>query len=217
MATPATHLPTRQQLDEIDALLQRMLSLPAPAGDRAEEPPTSVTFPAPVVREVPPPQPPAPGDPAVHAWRVEWMQQPPAPAPHPAAPPPVTAWGAPVTPPAYPPWAEPPFATPVPSAGPAPYAAPVPMPGAPLCPPPVPPRARPPQSPAVQLLGLLNGVFDLPTYLLGPLGGWLRGPGRAAVGWLGLGMLLAAAAWAVGDWYGYDWPRPALARLGVGR
>ena len=57
--TPAAHLPTRQQLDEIDALLRRMLTLPPLAGEAASEPATAppapaaaVTYPVPVVREV---------------------------------------------------------------------------------------------------------------------------------------------------------------------
>jgi hypothetical protein len=61
---------------------------------------------------------------------------------------------------------------------------------------------------------VLNGLFDVLTYLLGPLGSWLRGSGRTALGWLGILALLAAAAWAAGEWYGIDWPKPDLSRFG---
>ena len=30
-------------------------------------------------------------------------------------------------------------------------------------------------------------------------------------------MLVAAAGWAFGEWYGYDWPKPDLSRFGIGR
>src|SRR4051812_36799374 len=91
MSTPSTSLPTRQQLDEIDALLQRMLSLPGLPGEAPEPPPVpAVTYPAPAVREVPAPRHPAPGEPVVREWRVDWpvASGPPAPS--------VVAWGAPV-------------------------------------------------------------------------------------------------------------------------
>src|SRR5689334_22727433 len=96
MATPspATTLPTRQQLDEIDALLRRMLGLPALPGERADPAPAppgpAITYPAPTVREVPPPRDPRPGEPVVREWRAEWS---PAPV---AAGPSVVAWGSPV-------------------------------------------------------------------------------------------------------------------------
>lgn len=64
------------------------------------------------------------------------------------------------------------------------------------------------EPPAAWLLPLVwaNGFFDLLTYLLGSHGRWLRGPrGRAALAWLGLLLLLAAAAWAVLDWDGWNW------------
>jgi hypothetical protein len=66
-------------------------------------------------------------------------------------------------------------------------------------------------------LVLLNGLFNLLTYLLGPLGTWVRGPGRGMLGWAGILMTLAAAVWALGNWYGYDWPRPNLSRFGFSR
>ena len=85
------------------------------------------------------------------------------------------------------------------------------------------PGPPPPAAPArgrlalVQFLVLLNGTFNSLTYLLGPLGTWLRGPGRNALGWAGIAMLVTAAVWAAGDWYGYEWPKPDLSRFGIGR
>jgi hypothetical protein len=37
------------------------------------------------------------------------------------------------------------------------------------------------------------------------------------MGWVGVGMILAAIVWAVGAWYGYAWPRLDLARFGLTR
>jgi hypothetical protein len=209
MSTPSTSLPTRQQLDEIDALLQRMLSLPGLPGE-APEPPSApaVTYPAPAVREVPPPRDPAPGEPVVREWRVEWSAPSAPPAPS------VVAWGAPVPaaaadqPPRFDPAPAPVYAQPVPAE--LPFAAPVPnVPGQPPA-----SSLKPPVALPVRVLMLVNGTFNLLTYLLGPPGTWLRGPGRNALGWCGFLMLLAAAGWAAGEWYGIDWPKPDLSRFG---
>jgi hypothetical protein len=223
MATPTTaNLPTRQQLDEIDALLRRMLTLPPLAGESAAAPaptpvpiPASQVYPPPVVREILPPVPPSPGDPVVHSWRAEWPQtlQPQTPAIAPS----VVAWGSPVPQQMeHPPWAmasgpagsPPPFAVPV-SVG--PIIQPILQPTNPSS------GTRQTESLFVLSLVLLNGLFNLLTYLLGPLGTWVRGPGRGMLGWAGILMILAAAVWALGNWYGYDWPRPNLSRLGVSR
>src|SRR5687767_4067004 len=121
MATPSpAALPTRQQLDEIDALLRRMLTLPPLPGEPAETSPPPAppaVYPAPTVREVPPPHDPLPGEPVVREWRAEW---PAAAAPQPAS---VVAWGSPV--PANPPMGL--AAPPVPLAAPPVYAVPVPV------------------------------------------------------------------------------------------
>ena len=213
MPSPAA-LPTRQQLDEIDALLKRMLTLPALPGEPAEPPPEpsapAVVYPAPTVREVPPPRDPLPGEPVVREWRAEWPQDP---TPRSAS---VVAWGSPVT--ANPPMA---FAAPpgpVPMAAPPVYAVPVPAEpvlfAAPVPGQPPPSNVLPPAALPIQFLLLLNGTFNLLTYLLGPLGTWLRGSGRNALGWAGTLMLLAAAAWAVGEWVGYEWPAIDLSRFG---
>ena len=227
MGTPTTNLPTRQQLDEIDALLRRMLSLPSVAGEPAEPPqspqqpaPAPMTFPPPTVREIPPASPPAPGDPRVQSWRVEWPQYPaPAPPQLPATPP-VVAWGAPVTPPVEPPpWAA--LASNSAAAVQAPYAVPMPPGGAqwqpsnPVIVPQTATATRQSESLVILALVVLNGTFNLLTYLLGPIGGWLRGPGRNAMGWVGVLMIVAASIWALGNWYGYDWPKPNWHRLGM--
>jgi hypothetical protein len=56
-----------------------------------------------------------------------------------------------------------------------------------------------------------NRLFDLATLPLGPLGRWLRNPGgRALLGWSGLLLLVVAAAWLVLLGMGLDlaaWPR----------
>jgi hypothetical protein len=209
MATPspATTLPTRQQLDEIDALLRRMLTLPPLPSEPADPAPVAsapaITYPAPTVREVPPPRDPLPGEPVVREWRAEW-----SPPPAPQAPS-VVAWGSPIpgVAPAYPPPAAPAVPT---SAEHLPYAAPVPyLPGQPP-----PSTAQPPAALPVQFLVLLNGTFNVLTYLLGPLGTWLRGPGRTALGWCGILMLVTAGVWAAGEWRGFDWPAIDLSRFG---
>jgi hypothetical protein len=208
--TPNSQLPTRQQLDEIDALLRRMLTLPPLTGDAAPPPPTSFPATPPVseaiVRETTPPQ-----DAAVRSWRVEWPQQ------QAASPPPsVVAWGSPVPKPtALPPWAT----NATPAAPPPPVAVPV---VAAQPPQPVistPPLAEPVGgdggSFAIAMLKLVNGIFDILCFLLGPLGTWMRGPGRNALGWIGILMILAAGAWAFAEWSGYEWPRVNLSRFGI--
>lgn len=53
---------------------------------------------------------------------------------------------------------------------------------------------------------LLNHIFDAFTYLLGPLGRWLRGPqGRHLLGVAGLLLLVAAGVWLMVDWLGWTW------------
>jgi hypothetical protein len=223
MATPTTaNLPTRQQLDEIDALLRRMLTLPPLAGESAPAPvsppapmPASQVYPPAAVREIPPPNPPATGEPVVHAWRAEWQQAPQAQAA--VSPPSVVAWGSPAPQPAdVPPWAMP--------SGPAgspPFA--IPVSSGPIIQPVSPANnqatsgTRQSESLFILSLVVLNGLFNVLTYLLGPIGTWIRGPGRGMLGWAGLLMVLAAGAWALGNWYGYDWPKPNLSRFGLSR
>jgi hypothetical protein len=215
--TPASNLPTRQQLDEIDALLRRMLSLPSLAGEPSAAPPASppttasVSFPTPTVREIPPPHPPAAGEPAVQSWRVEWPQQP---APQPTS---MAAWGAPVHPgPENPRWpASAQVHQPTP---PIPFGTPVAAtPVAPALPVESANKDREIGSVFHAVLALSNGTFNLITYLLGPLGAYLRGPGRNLLGWIGIAMVVAAGAWAVGEWYGCDWPRPDFSKIRLPR
>jgi hypothetical protein len=207
MATPSpASLPTRQQLDEIDALLKRMMSLPPLPGEPAEQvaPAAAISYPAPTVREVPPPHTPLPHEPTVREWRIEWPQAAAA-----APTPPVVAWGSPV-----------PAAAPVPSAyamavpAEAPFAAQIVSPYGYVPGQPPPSTARLPESVPVQLLTVLNSAFNVLTYFLGPPGAWLRGSGRSLLGWCGILMVLAAAVWAVGEWAGYEWPPIDLSKFG---
>jgi hypothetical protein len=51
-----------------------------------------------------------------------------------------------------------------------------------------------------------NRLFDRATLLLGEAGGWLRGPvGRGAVGMTGLVLFAAAVLWLARDWLGWTW------------
>jgi len=53
-------------------------------------------------------------------------------------------------------------------------------------------------------LWLLNGGYDAFTWWLGPLGRWLRGPGgRGIVGYMGLAFLVLSATWLALDWFGW--------------
>ena len=192
--TAGSSLPTRQQLDEIDTLLRRMLSLPALGSD--PEPPAATTYAPPTIREIPPAAPPAPGDPVVHSWRVEWPQAAP-PSPVPQDSPAVAAWGTP---------AATPYARAIP-------VTPVAGPGPVFVEQPPPSRLAPPIPGHLWPAILVNWVFDTLSYLLGPLGSWLRGSGRPALGWVGILMTLAAAGWAFGEWSGFDWPRLDVGRL----
>lgn len=78
----STHQQTRQQLDELDALLQRMLSIPpaaepssalSPMSDPDTVPDTFAPLPPtlPPARVFPQPTPTPGAEPVVHAWRVE--------------------------------------------------------------------------------------------------------------------------------------------------
>ncbi|HEV3203112.1 MAG TPA: hypothetical protein VGY77_01955 [Gemmataceae bacterium] len=54
------------------------------------------------------------------------------------------------------------------------------------------------------VLGWVNRIFDGGVMLLGPPGQWLRGPaGRPIVGWVGIGFLVAALVWGILDWWGW--------------
>ena len=228
---------TRQQLEELDALLQRMLALPSGAnepnpGEVASLPANPELF-APSPPTLPlPARPQANGQPIVQAWRV---QSPPAPE----------ALVFPFS------GQQPPLATPVDCsaeyASPQPrfFASPVVATTTPANPAPLPyamifgPQAAtaalamppgaaalgteipvpqweaakstaiaPPLPVSLWPILVLNKIFDLLTLPLGPLGSWLRRPGgRNVLGWLGILMILGAIGWGVADWYGLDWTR----------
>jgi hypothetical protein len=55
-------------------------------------------------------------------------------------------------------------------------------------------------------MGWLNATFDRCSVALGRPGLWLvRSEVRTGMGWIGIGMLLAAAAILAGDWFGWTW------------
>ena len=237
------NLPTRQQLEEIDALLKRMLSLPPLAGEAAEP-----LTPTPAPTETPT----AYAEPRIQSWRVEWPAPAapastpspgPAPVPGPAAAT-VAAWGSPVTPMPTPPAHRfqvytPPVSAPAAETQHRPYVSP---PFSPAYPPgyapqdypqtPVPaalpgpsvitqqPPARatlaPGRSPWLFPLVALNWVYDILTYLM-PMGSWLRTGGRVWMGRAAILMFLVSAGWAGGEWYGVEWPKPDLSRINLSR
>src|SRR6266542_2678947 len=190
--------PLRQQLDDLDALLERMLSLPVDQADDDLDPIAGVVAPAPP-REVPddeapprvlrPPEeeghspPPEPGP----ALRVE-VELPPL--PRLAAPPPPPA--APV-----PPRAVTASREAVPPASTRRRLALVPLPA----------EVGGNHEPDGFLWRLLvggNHLFDRGAGWLGPFGRWLRRPaGRAVLGWAGLVLLAAALGWVLLDWFGW--------------
>lgn len=191
MATaPSPNDLTRQQLDELDALLQRMLSVPLSPADT----PMPVGAPAPLPG--PPPN-----------WRVDPPAPIPAPAPHLTfpAPPSSVSLHQEAVPPAAVPTPPPPAPAPV-KAVPKPAAkAPEPVfppPVQPAAPPPVavPPRAAPaPAALPVPLLFLpfvaLNAVFDFVCGLFGPPGRLVRsGFFKQLYGLAGLALLAYTAA-----------------------
>jgi hypothetical protein len=167
--SPATDVlsPTRQQLDELDSLIQQMLSLPVnPVGNE--------TFTA---ADVVSPPVSMPGQ--VEEFRgAEDTRPAELPSPPEAFAPPVAE------------------ALPL-AELPKPQAAEEPPPPAQR---PSAPRRRRWTRPVVLPLVWANGIFDGFTYILGPLGRWLRGEaGRAFLGWLGLALLAGAVVWALLD------------------
>lgn len=195
---PLSDPPTRQQLDELDALMQRMLALPVEPAEAILAPDRAAGGTPPGQTEVSsaPAAPEGPARPApvsLSARREE----------HPGLPGKENAGGAPggeaIAPAAvYPsvifcslssPGRTKPEELPAPVASPASPAAELPRLGLWL-------RA---------LLGC-NRIFDACTAGLGPLGRWLRGPrGRALLAWLGILLLAAALAWVALDGMGWSW------------
>jgi hypothetical protein len=76
---------------------------------------------------------------------------------------------------------------------------------------PLPPAGRLAGSTLWRPLLILNLVFDGITYLFGPLGAWLRtSAGRMTLGYVGLGLMAVAAAWWLHDLLGWTWVRDSL-------
>lgn len=208
MTTPAAPTSqTRQQLEELDALLQRMLSLPLSPAEAGEEPkplPASAKVPIPLppsppvllVKEMPP----VPGQPNVQAWRVE-VPPPKAPVAQEQV---ISTWSAPVNAPAltvpHAPPAEP-MALENDSTPSAVEVKPVPTPI-------VAPKqgSTPPLPLWVWPFYLLNLVFDLSTHILGPFTSWLSLPAtKHVLGWLGVMMMLLSLGFTISLLLGFDW------------
>ncbi|MFN4257667.1 MAG: hypothetical protein ACK4RK_00085 [Gemmataceae bacterium] len=201
---------TRQQIDELEALMQRMLALPVAEVDEAAPPEAETEAALPAAPPV--------LDPTVLET---------APLPEALVPPPPG-------PTRSPPAAPPPAASPaVPEETTAPVAAasssvarntdggagatadlmgppsPAPLPALPSLeeiekrwlaeePPPIAPWLTP--------LVWINRSFDLCTYPLGGVGRWLRGQqGRNVLGWTGGLLLVAAVAWALWERLRWNW------------
>lgn len=211
----------RQQLDELDALLQRMLNLPVNQVDEPADPiaqraryntaDPSPTPPPPAGRKAsmrlldgsapvaPPTAPPASWDPH---WNINLNPQQgssvfsrgPVAAPPPAPPEPAApVWRAETVAYPQPAAARPPQPTVTP---------PAPMPA------PVMPLPTAADSPSLLLMPLvaLNRVFDGLVIQFGPPGEWLcTRAGRTVLGLAGFAMMAGSAAWAAAGWFG--WPR----------
>jgi hypothetical protein len=218
MATaPSPNDLTRQQLDELDTLLQRMLSLPlnpadggtptpAPATSWRVDPPAPAAAPAPHIAA--PPLPPDP--PMARAPVVAEPIRPPRPAPMPPPNPPATT-GAfnPAPPPRAP---APPAAVPEPRfEPPSPFEEMAPVRPEPAA---VREEESSPVPVALWPLVALNWTVDLLLGLLGPPGRFLRsGIGKYLLGLAGLALLIYTAA-HVADEKGWltppfpvPWPR----------
>jgi hypothetical protein len=173
--------PVRQQLDELDAFLQRMLDIPV-------DPSVSESV---TVEKHRSEQSIAAG----HALTT--ASAPPTEAPRPPAT--RVAEGSHVV-------ESPPTSGPIPGAIPS-YPVPVRSTDSPRM---APERRIASTSPRATPLWLwpvtsVNRAYDVPTYFLGPAGAWLRESGRTAVGWLGISLLVLAALWAAVDWLIWMW------------
>jgi hypothetical protein len=208
MTPTASTNQTRQQLEELDALLQRMLSIPLSPSEAQEAPaplPASVKVPIPlppappvlIVKETPPPSLPTPGQPAVQAWRVEM--------PTPQLPPPE-------------PMVAPRLVNPAPIVEPTPpvkkevLQEPIPVAELIRVTPAKPRRSDEPPLPVWLLpFYLLNLLYDGSTYLLGPLTRWLSYPStKHVIGWLGVMMILLSFGFALSLVLGFDWGNQIL-------
>jgi len=223
MSTPSrsTVQTSREQLDELDALLQRMLELPAvepmedPASEAVAERPASESPQLPSVTTVS-----SPGGLKRPSPRNELppLRRSPRPAQEPARQP---SYRTPTPPPPAPAVAVPaaPAAPPVPAEGPTIRIVP---PGTTTAPKSATPIAKPVE-PVVTVdtitatsaeaplplwrwpLGWINLLFDFPASRLGAPGRWARQPsGRKILGWTGVVLLSAAVILLFLEWIG--WP-----------
>jgi hypothetical protein len=176
--------PTRQQLDELDALMQRMLALPVTGTEEADPAPTSSQ---PVATAQPFDERTSPQDgdewaetaaPVFEDFRFE--EAPPVRRPAPASkqPEPALAVGSLETEQQEPIMLSPPQVRPT-----------------------IVVAAR-----GLQPLLWCNQVYDLCTMPLGGMGRWLRGENaRALLGWMGIILLAAAFAWVAVEGIGWIW------------
>jgi hypothetical protein len=221
MSTAAANQSMRQQLDELDALLQRMLNLPIhqadePADPTAQRPRFNTADPSPT----PPPPvgkrpamrlldgsaPVPPPTAAPAGWDQHWninlnpqqgssvFNRNTAAAPRAVAPEP-----------APPVWRAETVAFPEPAAA----AAPPPQPDGTPIPTPTAHRPRPmaaePPSLVLMPVVALNRIFDGIVVHFGPPGEWLcTRAGRTVLGLAGLAMSAGSAAWVAAGWFG--WP-----------
>lgn len=207
--------PTKQQLDELEALMQRMLSLPVSEGEEAlPAPPEAKSRPAtlpPRLRAIPDPPPwddPAPAA-TVPPPPPAHVPSPPAPRSpaRPVAPPPSVVISERVRVEEYPVMPELP-AAPAEAASPAPAAA---EPPAPRTKPRVVRRLSTVAGEPQELWWLMplvwgNHAFDRCTIHMGRSGRWLRGTrGRNWIGWSGVLLLALAMTWALVEWLGWAW------------
>ena len=185
---------TRQMLDELDALMERMLALPvnelddtaAPMPDVVRMPTVSATL---TVLETPvadaPPEAPLEFEvslrPSAFAGYVTDLAAPPADTP---------TWAGPAEPDPIPEEMIPPSVMSLP----APVLTPLTF------------QRRALGSLCLLPLVLVNKGFDKGAALLGRPGSFLRSQrGRHLLGMTGLGLLLAAALWLLKDWIGWTW------------
>lgn len=213
----------RQQLDELDSLLQRMLALPINQLDEtpaAPPPPPRQPAPQPQVTFVPPP--PRPG--TAEGWRPPAMvllaDSGPVPQPA-AAPQPVErGWSinlnpqfgssvlAPPADPTPPPPPQPTMRLDTPPQVEPTFTPPQPIPEPMVS---YRPRRDVPPSPLLAPLVAFNQLFDAILGLFGPPGRWLCGPvGRGLMGTAGILMLLGGIAWGVAEYHGWSWPGLSL-------
>jgi hypothetical protein len=209
MATPgrprfsALDHPTRQQLDELDALMQRMLALPVNPVEEPQDEGRAESAPLAAANETV-------EESAAKNGLADSVLQRESQQELPGTPAPVvgTEHGVPGTP--YPvPRTEVRIDTRNSVRGTPPAAPPhlpsIPSPARTTAAPEAvaqPPRLAWPLRPLLWL----NVAFDSGTAWLGPFGRWLRGPsGRALLGWGGLLLLAAALAWIAWDGMAWTW------------